>query len=115
MDRIFVEHLSVKGKHGVSDDEHSREQEFILDIAVEFDTRAAGKSDELTDTVDYGFFRESAQEIVSGKSFRLLEKLADTIAGKILADVRIQTVTVSIRKTELYPDCTPGVTIIRTR
>ena len=113
MDTIFIEKLAVRGKHGVSQEERLREQEFLVDIEVEFDTRKAAGSDDLSDTIDYNFFRDNAQEIVGGQSFRLLEKLADAIAQKILTDVRIKTVSVSVRKTEMFPDCTPGVKVVR--
>lgn len=115
MDKIFIEKLALRGKHGVSKEERSREQEFLVDIEVEFDTRKAAGSDDLLDTIDYNFFRDSAREVVGGASLRLLEKLADAVAQKILTDTRIKTVSVSVRKTEMFPDCAPGVKVIRTR
>lgn len=115
MDSIFIKDLAVRGKHGVSDDERSREQGFLLDISIDFDTRTAAASDELDDTVDYGDFRGAAKRVVEGHSFHLLEKLADAVASEVLQDARISRVSVSIRKTEMYDDCTPGVTVIRQR
>ena len=115
MDKIFIESLKVRGKHGVSDEERAREQEFIVDITIEFDTRGAASSDDLADTVDYSFFREQAKDVIERESFRLLERLADTLAQAVLEDERVATVSVTIRKSEMFPDCTPGVTITRTR
>lgn len=115
MDTIFIRDLSVQGMHGVPDAEREREQEFVLDISIDFDTRKAAASDELKDTVDYSFFRNAAKEVVERSSFHLLEKLADAVAQKILKDARIGTVSVTIRKTGMYKDCTPGVTVIRQR
>lgn len=115
MDKIFINNLEVRGKHGVSIEEREREQKFVVDIEIEFDTHVAAKSDELADTVDYNFFRDRVREIVGGHSFKLIERLADTIAKKVLEDTRIKGVTVSVRKADMYPDCIPGVTIERTR
>ncbi len=115
MSRIFIEQLRVKGKHGVSDAEREREQEFLLDISIDFDTRAAVASDDLKDTVDYSYFRNAAKEVVGKRSFKLLETLADAIAQKVLEDSRVTAVSVCIRKTEMYTDCIPGITIARTR
>ena len=115
MDKIFIEHLAVRGKHGVSEEERSREQEFVLDISVELDTHAAAASDALGDTVDYNFFRDTARDVVGGKSFKLLERLADAVAEVILEDERIKVVSVTIHKTEMFPDSIPGVTIVRTQ
>jgi dihydroneopterin aldolase len=115
MDKIFINNLATRGKHGVSDEERAKEQEFVVDIEIMFNTRAAAKSDALDDTVDYNFFRNSAREVVQGRSFKLLERLADAIAQKVLEDARIKSTIISVRKTEMYPDCTPGVTIERSR
>ena len=115
MDKIFIQNLAVRGKHGVKPEEWVNAQEFVLDITVDFETVKAATSDDLSDTIDYDFFRNSAKEVVEGTSFHLLEKLADADAQKVLANTRIKTVTITIRKTEMYPDCTPGVTVIRTR
>lgn len=115
MDKIFIQNLSVRGKHGVPDAEREQSQEFILDISIDFDTRAAAASDELKDTVDYSHFRNAAKEVVEKSSFKLLEKLADAVAQKVLEDTRIAEVSVSIRKTEMYNDCVPGITIVRSR
>jgi dihydroneopterin aldolase len=115
MDKIFIEHLALKGKHGVPDAERAKKQEFVLDISIDFDTRMAAASDELKDTIDYSPIRKAAKEVVEHSSFHLLEKLADAVAKKILEDARISNVSVTVRKTEMYKDCTPGITVVRKR
>jgi len=115
MDTIFIRDLKLRGKHGVYDDERGREQEFVFDIAVDFDTHKAAMSDDIGDTVNYAIFRKIAKEVVEGPSFKLLEKLADVVATKILEDKRITRVTVTVRKTEMYKDCTPGVIVVHER
>ena len=115
MDTIFIRDLKLRGKHGVYDDERGREQEFVFDIAVDFDTHKAAMSDDIGDTVNYAIFRKIAKEVVEGPSFKLLEKLADVVATKILEDKRIASVTVTVRKTEMYKHCVPGVTVVRER
>ncbi|OGG53345.1 dihydroneopterin aldolase [Candidatus Kaiserbacteria bacterium RIFCSPHIGHO2_02_FULL_55_25] len=115
MDTIFIQDLLLRGKHGVYDEERTREQEFVLDIAVDFDTHKAAVSDDINDTANYAIFRKVAKEVVEGPSFKLLEKLADVVATKILEDTRIGRVVVTVRKTEMYKDCTPGVTVVRSR
>ncbi len=114
-DKVFIEHLVVRGKHGVTSEERAHEQEFSISIEVQFDTHKASVSDDLSDTVSYGHFRSVAKEVVEASSYHLLEKLANTIAERILEDARIEQVSVTVRKTKIYPDCTPGVTIERTR
>ena len=115
MDKIFVEGLALRGKHGVHHKERQEEQNFLVDISVEFDTTAAVKSDALADTVDYSQFAATAKDIVEKESFYLIEKLADTIARRILEDDRGSSVEVTVRKPEALKSGIAGVTIVRTR
>lgn len=115
MDQVFIEHLSLRGKHGVNERERSVEQEFLVDIVVDIDTASAQESDAIEDTVNYSSFREIAKEMVERNSFFLIEKLAGSIADAVLADERIKRVSVTVRKPAAYPDTVPGVTIVRTR
>jgi len=115
MDRIFVEGLALRGKHGVHHKERQEEQEFLIDISVEMDTKAAALSDDISTTADYTQFVEIAREAVERNSFYLIERLADRIAGDILKDERLARVEVTIRKPAALKSGVPGVTIIRTR
>jgi len=115
MDRIFVEGLALRGRHGVNHKEREEEQGFLIDISVQFDTALAVQSDNIADTADYTKFVEIARECVEQRSFYLIERLADTIARRILEDSRVALVSVTIRKPEVLESGTPGVTIIRTR
>ena len=115
MDTVFVHNLSLKGRHGVGDAERSVEQEFLIDIDAIIDLSLSEKSDALADTANYAEFVTLSREIVENNSFYLIEKLAGTIAEKILTDVRIQSVRVSIRKPAVFKDALPGVSIERSR
>ncbi len=113
MDTIFIEDLTVIGKHGVMEHEWSEEQRFLVDISINFDTRASGVSDNLKESVDYVRLCKIAQKVIQGRSVYLVEKLASLIADEILEDKRIQKVTISIRKPSVLPSGVPGVTIVR--
>ncbi len=52
MDTIFLNGLSIHGKHGVLERERHVEQEFILDIEAVFDTEHAALTDNVDDTLD---------------------------------------------------------------
>ena len=114
-DRIFLENLSIRARHGVRPEEKETEQEFLIDISVTADTAPASGSDALEQAINYGTFRDIALDVLGGAPVNLIETLAETIAQRILEDTRIEAVTVSIRKPEIYDDCTPGVSITRSR
>ena len=97
-DRILIEGLRVSCVIGVSEPERRAKQEVVLDIALHADLGAAGRSDDIADTVDYGAVAKSVAEHVSGSRFRLVEALAESVAGVCLADARATRVHVRIRK-----------------
>lgn len=97
-DRIELRGLRVTGTHGVLPEEQTRAQPFELDIEVEADLRAAGASDALDDTVDYGSLAEAAARVVSTERHALLERVAERVCEVALRDERVQAVTVTVRK-----------------
>lgn len=115
MDTVFVENLEIIGTHGVYEHERKFEQKFLVDIHATFDASAAGMSDKLADTLDYGSFCRIARETIQSKPVYLIEKLVLTIVNRILEDVRINSVSVTIRKPSVLASGVPGVTIMRTR
>ena len=97
-DHILIEGLRVSCVIGVGEPERRTKQEVVLDIVLHADLRVAGRSDDIADTVDYGVLARSVAEHVAGSSFRLLEALAESVAGVCLADARATRVHVRIRK-----------------
>ena len=97
-DRILIEGLRVRCVIGVNERERRTEQEVVLDITLHTDVRAAGRSDDIADTVDYGALARSVAEHVAGSSFKLLEALAESVTDICLADARVTRADVRIRK-----------------
>jgi dihydroneopterin aldolase len=97
-DRIALTGLTVRGNHGVFDFERADGQDFIVDVALELDTRPAAASDELGDTVHYGELAEALAAVVSGEPVNLLETLADRLCQVCLADGRVEAATVTVHK-----------------
>jgi dihydroneopterin aldolase len=118
-DQIEIRDLRVLGVHGVLAEERERPQPFSLDIVAQLDMTAAQASDDLADTVDYGALANVAAEVVSGRSYQLLEALAGRLAQALLiTDPRLETVEVTVRK--LRPPlaldvASTGVRVTRTR
>ena len=99
MDRIELRGLRVLGTHGVLDEERERAQPFEVDLAVEADLGAAGASDALADTADYGALADVARRVVAEESHALMERIAARVAEEVLAaDGRIAAVTVTVWK-----------------
>lgn len=100
MDRILVASIREEGIHGVLPEERVRPQPFEVDVELCVDLRAAGASDDLADTVDYGALTDAIRAIVAGESHQLLERLAARIAEVCRSDPRVTAATVEVRKME---------------
>ena len=117
-DVIELRGLRVLGRHGCLPEEQERDQPFEVDLDVVVDLSAAGRSDDLTDTLDYGAVVAAAAGVVAGEPSALLERVAERIAEAVLADTRVDAVTIAVRK--LRPPvpadlATAGVRITRSR
>ncbi|MDY6997948.1 MAG: dihydroneopterin aldolase [Actinomycetota bacterium] len=97
-DRIELRGLRVRGNHGVFDHERRDGQDFVVDITVWMDLRAAAASDDLADTVDYGGLAQRAADIVAGPPRQLIETVAGEIAEDVMTDDRIHAVEVVVHK-----------------
>lgn len=99
MDYISVKRLEVFGSHGVLQEENSLGQKFIVSVNMEVDTRKAGVSDALEDSVNYADVAELIYGETKHQSFQLIERLAEHLASRILlAFPLVHAVTVEVEK-----------------
>jgi dihydroneopterin aldolase len=97
-DRITLRGMRFEGRHGWSDEERSLPQVLEVDLIVEADLAAAGRSDDVADTIDYGPLVAACRAVVEDRSFRLLEAIAAAIADGVLGATRASAVIVRVRK-----------------
>jgi dihydroneopterin aldolase len=98
-DRILLQNLVFYGYHGVRSEEKSLGQRFGVDIELQTDLSAAGRSDDLGLTVDYSQVFEVVRETVEGPSRDTLEAVAETAAVALLERFqRVQSVVVRVTK-----------------
>jgi dihydroneopterin aldolase len=118
-DRIELRGLRVAGRVGVLDLERAQDQPLEIDVDLIVDLAAAGASDDLADTVDYGAVCARVAATVGERHVDLLEHLTTRVANAVLGlDARVAAVDVTVRK--LRPPvpidlATSGVHIIRSR
>lgn len=114
MDTVFIENCIVEAKHGYYKEEHAKKQKFIVSVYAHTDTKDAGKSDDLKQTLNYEHIRNYIHEVLAQSPHDLIESLAEEIAGKVLVH-NITAVEVEMRKPDVWNDCVPGVRIIRNK
>jgi 7,8-dihydroneopterin aldolase/epimerase/oxygenase len=92
--------LRFVAAHGALPEEAVRAQPFEVDLDLIVDLRAAGHSDDLADSVDYGEVCEAVRSVMEGPHATLLEHLAEEVAARALAVAggRAAAVVVTVRK-----------------
>jgi dihydroneopterin aldolase len=99
-DRIDLRGIEVYARHGVLEEEQVRSQVFRIDLTVFADLAAAGRSDDLDDTIDYRWLADQVKETVGGESHKLIERVASRLAESVLSDPKTRRVVVTIHKPE---------------
>jgi dihydroneopterin aldolase len=117
-DVIELRALRASGFVGALPEEQQRRQPIEVDLDVVADLREAGRTDDLSTTIDYGGLTDAVEQLIVDERFVLLERLAARVAEVVLADRRVAEVTVAVRK--LRPPvpqqlATSGVRITRVR
>lgn len=97
-DRILLQGLRVLAFCGVLSEEQARRQPFEINAEIVTDMTAAGLSDDLVDTIDYGALTSELADLVENGRFALLEFFSQRIADVLLTDPRVVEVTVEVLK-----------------
>ena len=97
-DHIILRDLLFRAIIGVNPDERTHRQDVIVNIELEVDTRAAGRSDDIADAVNYSSAAKAVQALVEGSSYQLIERLAAEIARVCLQDERVAAAKVRVDK-----------------
>jgi 7,8-dihydroneopterin aldolase/epimerase/oxygenase len=98
MDRIRLVNMTFYGYHGVSAAEKETGRRYEVDCELAVDLAEPGKTDDLTDTIDYAAVYDLVADIVQNRSFSLLEGLAGKIASELLAAFPVIEVKIRVRK-----------------
>ena len=117
-DKITLQGLIFYGYHGNTEEEARLGQRFVVDVELRGDLSRAGASDSLEDTVNYAKAYQIAKQVLEGPRRRLLEALAETLAGRLLTELPAQAVLVRIKKPAAPlpgPLDFAGVEIVRSR
>ncbi|MFV1974624.1 MAG: dihydroneopterin aldolase [Candidatus Scalindua sp.] len=115
-DKIYIRDLAVRCIIGVNHDERTEKQDVVINVILFTDTRNAGQTDILDDSVDYKMVKKAVLSLVEKSAFLLIEKLAEEIAKVCLDDSKVQKVNVTVDKPgALRYTRSVAVEIVRTR
>ncbi len=97
-DRILLREIRFFGNHGATREEQDVGQWYAVDLDLFLNLAPAGRSDELTKTVDYGEVCRAVMEVGSGRRFRLIEALAEEISRCVLNNPAVESVRTRVTK-----------------
>jgi len=99
MDRIIINDMVFYGYHGVLPEENKLGQKFTVHAQLMLNLAAAGRSDELKQSVSYADVFTICKNVVENRVFKLLETLAETISEQILMQHKlVEQCTVQVVK-----------------
>lgn len=97
-DRIFLRGLKVECIIGFIEWERRVPQTVVIDLELPVDCAHAARSDDVADTLDYKKVAKRIIAFVAESQFKLVETLAERIAGLILGEFAVPWVRVSVNK-----------------
>ncbi len=117
LDRIHIRDLLVHAIIGINPDERVTPQDVLVNATLYFDTRAAGESDAMEDSVNYSTITKAMYAHIESSKPGLVEKLVADLARICFeTDGRIEEVEITAEKPGAVTFTrSVGVTIHRTR
>jgi dihydroneopterin aldolase len=97
-DIILLEGIQIPAALGVTAAERRMRRPVTLDLEVGTDLRAAGRSDQIRQTIQYERIFEVVEDVAGNHEHRLVESLGERIASEILTRFPVDSVTVTVRK-----------------
>ncbi len=101
MDEIIISDLQVYAHHGVYQQETEKGQNFLVSAVLETDTRAAGMTDDLGLSTNYGVVCRFLSAYLTEHTFKLIETAAERAAEALLLQFpHVRAVVLEIKKPE---------------
>ena len=98
MSKITIVDLEVHYCVGVSDEERAKPQRFLITVDMNFDFSSAAVSDRIERTINYQTVADDLLKFGQGRSWKLVEKLVENIAERVLTEYKPQAVLVEVKK-----------------
>ena len=99
MDTILIKGLEFYAYHGASDEEQSVGHRYLIDAWLTVDTRLAGHTDALSDTVSYAEAARQLVQIGTERQYRLLEALSARMVSVLFEEFpSVEAVRLRVQK-----------------
>ncbi len=97
-DKIVIQDLEARAHIGVTDAERAEPQRLLITVEMERDLATAGRADDPSATTGYDVVADLVRQVVAERPRKLIEAVAEQIAGAILSRRLAQAVCVEVKK-----------------
>ncbi len=97
-DVILLQGVQVPAALGVTAAERSMRRPVMLDLEIGYDLAAAGSSDDLKQTIDYGDLYDVIARVAGEREHNLVEALGERIIAALFDRFEIDSVDLTVRK-----------------
>ncbi len=98
-DAILIDAIEVPCALGVTAEERAERRAVRIDLTLGVDLDAASRSDELTDTIDYGAVFDRVEAVAGAGEHRLVEALGRRIIDDLFARfATLEWIRIEVRK-----------------
>jgi 7,8-dihydroneopterin aldolase/epimerase/oxygenase len=97
-DCIHIEQLEIFARVGVPDEERATRQRLTINLTLWPRTGLHELNDDLGRTINYSAVAQAVREFVIGRHDKLIETLAEQVAGHLLARFQIRRIRIELRK-----------------
>ena len=94
----MIRDLLIRCIIGINPEERVKKQDVVIDVTLYADLSEACATDDIEKTVNYSGLKKSIVSHVEESEYLLIERLAQVIADICLADRRVHSAKVSVRK-----------------
>ena len=98
MDILYIKQLEIETIIGINDWERKVRQKVSIDLEMATDTRKAGKSDNIDDTLNYKVIAKRIIQFVESSKFLLIEALAENVAVILLEEFQVPWLKLTLSK-----------------
>ncbi|MBO7555020.1 MAG: dihydroneopterin aldolase [Neisseriaceae bacterium] len=116
MNTLFLRDIQLQAIIGVYDWERLQPQSWLLDLDLTLPNNQAGLTDDLANAVNYADLVERLRAFAQKSTRRLIEALAEDLAGFILQEYAVEKVHLRLTKQGILPKVGQvGIDIVRSK
>lgn len=95
---LRIKNIKVLTTVGITDEERKAPRPLNVSLAIEYNHEKAVASDSINDAFDYALIENAVVAEMSGKSFNLIESVAEYICQLMFGNELVREVTVEVEK-----------------